>query len=32
MWSKKQISSDWFVDEKQALAFASEIKRKHEER
>ncbi|HEY9165230.1 MAG TPA: hypothetical protein VIS48_03615 [Candidatus Kryptonia bacterium] len=26
---KKQISSDWFNDEKQAFAFANEIKRHH---
>ena len=30
LWFKKRISSDWFIDEKQALEFANEIKRKHE--
>jgi hypothetical protein len=27
---KKRISSDWFNDERQALAFANEIKLKHQ--
>ena len=26
LWFKKQISSDWFNDEHQAIAFASEMK------
>ena len=30
MWFKRRISSSWFNDEQQALAFANEIKRKHE--
>jgi hypothetical protein len=28
-WFKKRVSSDWFNDEQQALAFANEIKPKH---
>jgi len=30
MWFKKQVSSHWFIDERQALAFANEIKIKHQ--
>jgi len=30
MWFKKRISSVWFNDEHQAMAFADEIKRKHD--
>ncbi len=29
LWFKKQISSDWFNDERQAIAFANELKQKH---
>ncbi|HUI30609.1 MAG TPA: hypothetical protein VLX91_10360 [Candidatus Acidoferrales bacterium] len=29
MWFKKRVSSDWFIDERQALEFANEIKRKY---
>ncbi|MCI0706792.1 MAG: hypothetical protein L0Y80_04810 [Ignavibacteriae bacterium] len=30
LWFRKRISSDWFIDGKQALAFAQEMKRKYE--
>jgi hypothetical protein len=29
IWFRKRISSDWFTDRQQALAFAEEMKRKH---
>ncbi len=29
MWFKKLISTDWFNNEQQALAFANKIKREH---
>ena len=29
MWFKQRISSHWFNDESQALAFADELKQKH---
>jgi len=29
MWFKKLISTDWFNDEQQALAYANKIKREH---
>lgn len=29
LWLKKRISSDWFIDGKQARAFANDLKRKH---
>lgn len=29
MWFKKRISSHWFNDERQALAYADELKQKH---
>ncbi len=29
LWFKKRVSSDWFNDEHQALAFANEIKLRH---
>ncbi|MBI4546923.1 MAG: hypothetical protein HY707_03020 [Ignavibacteriae bacterium] len=29
LWFKKQISSHWFNDEHQAIAFAHELKREH---
>ena len=30
LWFKKRVSSDWFNDEQQALAFANDIKLKHQ--
>ena len=30
LWFKKRVSSDWFNDEQQALAFANEMKLKHQ--
>jgi len=29
LWFRKQISSDWFTNGEQALAFAKEMKRDH---
>jgi hypothetical protein len=31
LWFKKRVSSDWFNDERQALAFAHELRRGHDE-
>jgi hypothetical protein len=28
-WFKRRLSSDWFTDQQQALAFATEMKRTH---
>ena len=30
LWFKKQLSSHWFIDGQQALAFAQTMKRTHE--
>ena len=30
LWWKRQISSDWFIDRQQAVAFADEMKREHD--
>jgi hypothetical protein len=30
LWFRKQVSTDWFSDKQQALAFANEIKRGHD--
>ncbi len=30
LWFRKKVSSDWFNDEQQALAFANDIKLKHQ--
>jgi hypothetical protein len=30
LWFKKKISSDWFSDEQQAMAFANEMKLSHQ--
>lgn len=29
LWFRKRISSTWFIDQKQAMAFADELKREH---
>jgi hypothetical protein len=29
---RKRVSSNWFIDKKQAFAYADELKRAHEER
>ncbi len=32
LWFRKRISSDWFTNKEQAMAFANEMKRMSEER